>query len=90
MLSKRIAIKIDILDIIQVNGKEECFKALKGHKLNFESDATARLIKPAENEISRISKVTFENINKESRNQLHMQQWNNTTTVIRWFQKIEN
>ena len=90
MLSKRIAIKIDILDIIQVNGKEECFKALKDRKLNFESDATARLIKPAENEISRISKVIFENINKESRNQLHMQQWNNTTTVIRWFQKIEN
>lgn len=90
MQSKRIAIKIEIFDIIQVNGKEECFIALKDHRLNFESNANARLINPAKNEIGRISKVIFENINNELRNQLHMQQWNNTATVIRWFQKIEN
>ena len=87
---RKIANKKNILYRIQVNGKEECFIALKDHKLNFENNATARLINPAKNEIGRISKVILENINKESRNKLQLQQWNNTTAVINWFKKIEN
>ena len=75
---------------MQVNGKEECFVTLKDHKLKFENNKTARLIDPAENEIGRISKVILENISKELRNKLQLQQWNNTTTVINWFQKIES
>ena len=75
---------------VRVNGKEECFITLKDHKPNFENNATARLIDPAENEIGRISKVILENISKELRNKLQLQQWNNTTTVINWCKKIEN
>ena len=52
---KKIANKKNILDRIQVNGKEKCFVILKDHKPNFENNATARLINPAKNEIGRIS-----------------------------------
>ena len=82
---KKIANKKNILDRIQVNGKEECFITLKDHKPNFENNATARIINPVKNKIGRISKVILENINKELRNK-----WNNTTAVIDWFKKIEN
>ena len=41
------------------------FITLKYHKTNFENNATATLINPAKNEIGRISKVIFKNINKE-------------------------
>ena len=35
--------------------------------------------------------MIIENINKELRNKLQLQQWNNNTTaVINWFKKIEN
>ena len=34
--------------------------------------------------------MIIQNINKESRNKLQPQQWNNITAVINWFQKIEN
>ena len=79
---KKIANKKNILDRIQVNGKEECFITLKDHKPNFENNVAARLINPAKNEIGRISKVILENINKELRSKLQLQQWNNTTAVI--------
>ena len=63
---------------------------LKDHKPNFENNATSRLINPAKNEVGKISKVILENINKELRNKLQLQQWNNTTAVINWFKKIED
>ena len=56
------------------------FTTLKYHKTNFENNATATLINPAKNEIGRISKVIFKNINKELQNNLQLQQWNNTTS----------
>ena len=87
---KKIANKKNILDRIQVNGKEECFITLKDHKPNFENNVTARLINPAKNEIGRISKVILQNINKELRSKLQLQQWNNTAAVINWFKKIEH
>ena len=87
---KKIASKKNILDRIQVNGKEEYFITLKDHKPNFENNAMARHINPAKNEIGRISKVILENINEELRNKLQLQQWNNTVAVINWFKKIVN
>ena len=87
---KKIANTKIILDRIQVNGKEECFITLKDHKPQFENNATARLVNPAKNEIGRLSKVILENINKELRNKLQLQQWNNTTALINWFKKIED
>ena len=56
------------------------FIALKDHKPNFENNATVTLINPAKNEIGRISKVIFKNINKELQNNSQLQQWNNTTS----------
>ena len=34
--------------------------------------------------------MLLENIYKELRNKLQLQQWNNTIAVINWFKKIEN
>ena len=52
----------NVLDRIQVNGKEECFIILIDHKPHCENNATARLINSAKREIGRISKVILENI----------------------------
>ena len=63
---------------------------IKDHQLKFENNATIRLIIHAKNEIGRISKLISENINKEIRNKLQLQQWNKSTAVINWFKKIES
>ena len=55
-----------------------------------ENNATARLINSAKNEIGKTSKVILKIIHKELRNKLQLQQWNNATSVINWFKKIEN
>ena len=86
---KKIAIKKNILDRIKVNGNEECLITLKDHKPDFENNATTRLINGVKNEIGRISKMILENINKELRNKLQIQQWNDKTAVINWFKKNE-
>ena len=70
--------------------KKECFITLKDHKPNFENNATTRLINPAKNEIGRISKMILENINKELRYKLQLEQWNKATAMINWFKKTEN
>ena len=55
-----------------------------------ESNATARLINSAKNQIVKTSKVILKIIHKELPNKLQLQQCNNTTAVINWFKKIEN
>ena len=80
--NKKVAYKKDILNVIQVNGKEECFTRLKDHKLNFENNANTRLINSAKHEIGRLSKAIVENINKQLRNTLYLQKWNNFENVI--------
>lgn len=75
--NKKVAYKKDILNVIQVNGKEECFTRLKDHKLNFENNANTRLINSAKHEIGRLSKAIVENINKQLTNTLYLQKWNN-------------
>ena len=86
---KKIDNKKNIPDKIQINGKEECFITLKDHKPTFDNNTTAKLINPAKNEIRKISKVILENINKELRIKLQLQQWNSTTTVTTGLGKLK-
>ena len=75
---------------MEVNAKNECFITLKDHKENFANQPKTRLINPAKNEVGRISKVILDNINKELRSKLNLNQWKNTSSAIDWFKAIEN
>ena len=55
--------RADIFDRIKVNGTNNCFITLKGHKENFVNHPTTRSINPAKNEIGRISKSILDKIN---------------------------
>ena len=70
------------------NSKNECFIKLKDPKPNFKSNLKVRLIKPAENEIGRISKNILDKINHKLRDSLKINQWKDTSEVIQWFVKI--
>ena len=73
-----------------VNGKQDCFITLKDHKPNFQNNPTVRLLNPAKNELSRISKTILDKINENLYNSLHLNQWKNTQEVIDWLKGIDN
>ena len=55
----------NILDKVQVKGTTNCFVTLKDRKANFLNNPTTRLINPAKNEISRITKQILDQINSK-------------------------
>ena len=73
-----------------VNGKQDCFITLKDHKPNFQNNPTVRLLNPAKNELSRISKTILDKINENLYNSLYLNQWKNTQEVIDWLKGIDN
>ena len=75
---------------MQVNGTTNCFITLKDHKENFENNTKRRLINPAKNEVGRIGKIILDKINLGLKEQLGVNQWKNTASVINWFQEISN
>ena len=50
----------EALHRIDINEESNCFFTLKDHKKNIQNNPTFRLIKPAKNEIGRISKVILD------------------------------
>ena len=84
----KFAKEAGIIDRIQENGTNNCFVTLKDHKENFENNPKTRLINPAKNEIGRISKVILDKININLKEQLGVNQWKNTKSVINWFNPI--
>ena len=71
---------------MNVSSLEESWeRPLKDHKPNFQNNPIVRLLNPAKNELSRISKTILNKINVNLRNSLHLNQWKNTHEVIDWF-----
>ena len=78
-----------ILDRMNINSKNTCFITFKNHKENILNNPTVRLIKPAKNELGRISKAVPDNINKRLHTNLNINQWENKASVIEWFKRID-
>ena len=89
-LGKKFAESNGVIEKMDTNGTGGCFITLKDHKENFANNPKTRLLNPAKNEIGRISKDILDNINKELRNILQLNQWKNKKDVINWFKEIQN
>ena len=88
--AKQIAETIKLSDRIESLAETEAFITIKDHKENFENQKPCRLLIPSKSEIGHVSKVYLDQINKNIRTSLKLNQWKNTTNVIHWFEKIEN
>ena len=56
----------EVIKIMFVNGKQNCFIKLNDHKPNLQNNPTVRLLNPAKNELGRISKNILDKINVKS------------------------
>ena len=63
---------------------------LKDHKPDFSRKPTVRLINPSQSDIGRISKKILDRILPGLRDNIRLEQWQNTDRVIKWFTEIEN
>ena len=69
---------------------KEAFVTIKDHKDNFEVNPTYRLINPAKSDLGKLSKTILDDINSQIRNNIGVQQWKNSLSVIDWFKDITN
>ena len=87
---KKIAEKLKIGDRMECLANQQAFVTLKDHKDNFQNNPTCRLINPAKSEMGLISKQILERANIKIRNDLCVNQWRNTSAVIKWFEDIQD
>ena len=86
--AKNIAQKLDIADRMEILAEAEAFITLKDHKERFENDLPCRLINPAKSEIGVISKIILDRITKSVQKTTSVNLWQNTSSVIDWFNSI--
>ena len=75
---------------MEVIAEREPFVTLKDHKQDFTNKPACRLINPAKSEVGIISKQILEKINSQVRSASGLQQWQNTQSVIDWFNSLPN
>lgn len=88
--SARIAERLNLDDRIEKLAKKEAFITLKDHKPTFSDHPTCRLINPTKSEIGVISKQILDEINTSIINSTRINQWKNTSSVLKWFNSLEN
>ena len=81
---KDISHNLGIGDRIDTMAKTPAFINLKDH------NPKCRLINPSKSELGKVSKTILDNINNRLREVLHVNQWKNSSSVIDWFNSIDN
>ena len=88
--SARIAERLKLDDRIEKLAKKDAFITLKDHKPNFQDHPTCRLINPSKSEIGVISKHILDEINTSIIDSTKINQWKNTSSVLKWFNSLES
>ena len=74
---------------IGINGTGNSFVTLKDHKKKLFKSTDCK-INPAKNELGRIGKHRSQNINITLSEEIKVNEWNNTESVIKRFKNIPN
>ena len=70
--------------------ESEAFVTIKDHKDNFPNSLSFRLINPSKSDKGKISKTILDKINQTIINKTKVNQWKNTSEVIKRFENITN
>lgn len=79
-----------VLHRTELNGTGNCFITLKNDKTNLINNPITRLIKPAKNDIVRISKEILDRINSLLCSNFKVNTWKNTISLITQLRKIKD
>ena len=67
---------------------QSAFITLKDHKVNFKNNAKCRLINPSKSEVGLVSKHYLNSIISMVAEKSGVNQWRNTSTVIKRFENL--
>ena len=88
--SAKIAKNLKLDDRIEKLAEKEAFLTLKDHKPAFHDHPTCRLINPSKSETGVISKHILDDINTTIINKTKINQWKNTSSVLKWFNSLQH
>ena len=88
--SASIAKRLKLDDRIEKLAKKDVFITLKDHKPAFNDHPTCRLINSSKSEIGVVSKHILDEINSAVIHNTQINQWKNTSSVLSWFNGLEN
>ncbi|KAJ8045981.1 hypothetical protein HOLleu_09120 [Holothuria leucospilota] len=87
--SHNIAEKLNIGDRINRPAPKQAFVTIKDHKQNFQTNTKCRLINPTKPEMGCVSKAILDRINNTIRSRIRVNQWRNTSSVLKWFTNLD-
>ena len=70
--------------------EQSVFITLKDHKANFKNNSKCRLINPSKSEVGLVSNYYLSSIIITVAEKSGVNQWRNTSTVIKWFENLQN
>ena len=70
--------------------ESEAFVTVKDHKDNFPNSLSYRMINSSKPDIGKISRTILDQINQAIINKTKVNQWKNTSEVIKWFENSTN
>ena len=83
--AKKIADKLLIGDRVDQLQKQDAYITVKDHEESFPQNPSFRLINPSKSYIGKVSKSILDRMNKEITSSVQVNQWKNSSTVIKWF-----
>ena len=86
--AKEFAEHFCVDDKLEIMAEQPCFFTIKDHKDDFRSNPKYRLINPNKSELGLLSKKVLQDVNDKLRTRLNVNQWQNSTSVIKWFNQI--
>ena len=87
--AKKIADKLLISDRVDQLQKDEAYITVKDHKESFPHNPSFRLINPSKSDIGKVSKTILDRMNKDTTSSIRVNQWKNSSAVMKWFRNIE-
>ena len=75
---------------MQCYSDQSAFTTLRDHKANFKNNTKCRLINPSKSEVGLVSKHYLSSIINTVAEKKGVSQWRNTSTVIKWFENLQN
>ena len=82
--AKQIASKLKIDDRAQKLDENEAYVTIKDHKEGFSGKMSCHLISPFKTDIGKISKQILDRVNNTMLEENKINQWKNTSSVIKW------
>ena len=75
---------------MDIMAKRQSFVTIKDHKDDFKLNTNYRLFNPTKSELGKLKKHILRQISTSIRTALNVNQWQNSSEVIKWFKNIKN